>query len=380
MKYVDTIRAPIKDTALNEEGFLVIKNNPIAKPGVFPYMTEDGLSMQAKLPEDILSAETIASANGKAVTNDHPPVQVNSKNIKNYGVGMTMDGANIADNMLSVPMVITDPKAIRDIQAGKHELSIGFSADIVAQDGVFDGIKYDHVQRNIRINHVAIVDKGRAGKDVAIRDGMDEQIYYLLDSLEQDTRKEISNMKFKIGDKEIDTSGENAQTEIDAAVKAYCDKQMKAKPAKSEGADSIDAAMKMATGYKADLDRVSGEKSAIEAENKQLKQDAADAEAGFEARVAARVELENKARGILGDSAELPKSEKDIKIAVIKHVNKNIELGDDASMDFINGAYGVAVAGSKTTPNVDINGVKGSLSDAEDELAKAKAARLNLKK
>ena len=376
MKFIETIRAPITDTALTDEGFLIAQSTPIARPGVFPYMTMDGKSMQAKLPDDIFNKATIASANGKPITNNHPPVSVTANNIKQFEVGMSMNDAAIKDDKLSVTMVVTDEQAIRDVQAGKRELSIGFTADIVPKSGKFDGMVYDHVQQNIRINHIAIVDKGRAGKDVALKtDEMDENMAYRLDE-EVEKKKEVSVMdKITIDGKEFDLTQDDCQKQINDFVSNL--KKKAGKPA--VGADSVDAALKMANDYKEDLEKVNGEKAVLEAQVVKLTKDAADAEAELDNRVAARVALEKQAVKVLGDSADLPKTEKEIKIAVIKHINKDIAIADDASDAFIDGAYSVALSAVKT-PNPDVLGAKNVTDSVDDEIAKAKAARLNLKK
>src|SRR6185369_15200906 len=54
--------------------------------------------------------------------------------------------------------------------AGKRELSNGYQCDLVIEDGEVDGVAYQAVQRKIRGNHVAVVDKGRAGATCRIGD------------------------------------------------------------------------------------------------------------------------------------------------------------------------------------------------------------------
>jgi hypothetical protein len=56
------------------------------------------------------------------------------------------------------------------IDSGKKELSIGYRClyDIVSR--VYNGVKYDAIQRQIRGNHVALVEEGRSGHDVAVLD------------------------------------------------------------------------------------------------------------------------------------------------------------------------------------------------------------------
>ena len=72
---------------------------------------------------------------------------------------MTHNDAHVLDNKLLVSFTITDAETIK-INDGKRELSIGFQADVTKETGVYNGMQYDSVQRNMQINHIAIVDEG----------------------------------------------------------------------------------------------------------------------------------------------------------------------------------------------------------------------------
>jgi len=56
------------------------------------------------------------------------------------------------------------------IQAGKRELSAGYRCIYDMTAGVWNGLRYDAIQRNIRGNHLALVTEGRMGPDVAVMD------------------------------------------------------------------------------------------------------------------------------------------------------------------------------------------------------------------
>ena len=74
--------------------------------------------------------------------------------------------------------------SIGEIEAGKKELSMGYFCDYELTPGTFDGQHYDAVQRNIRGNHIALVEEGRMGADVRV---MDRKIT-------MDSMKEINSM------------------------------------------------------------------------------------------------------------------------------------------------------------------------------------------
>lgn len=155
------------------EGFLKAKVT-FAIPGVFPYIYADGVRMEAKLPGDILSHTTIESANGAPITDSHPenvngdPILVDTSNYKKFAKG------NISNSRVEINegiglVTIYDADLIGKVKnKEQYEVSIGFKCDEIIESGFFDGIHFDSKQENIIINHVAIVDKGRAGHGARI--------------------------------------------------------------------------------------------------------------------------------------------------------------------------------------------------------------------
>lgn len=150
-------------------GFLHAKNVPIARVGVFPYRTvNDDVVMEAKLPTELLSDSTVESAKSKPITDDHPTQLVTADNSRELMKGFTAENAHVDGDMVKVDMTITDADLIKKVGDGKEELSIGFTTEVVPAQGEYNGVHYDSVQKNIQINHVAVVDKGRAGHSVRI--------------------------------------------------------------------------------------------------------------------------------------------------------------------------------------------------------------------
>jgi hypothetical protein len=144
-----------------------------AVPGVFPYIEGDSIEYRAKLPEDILSPQTIQSAIGAPITDGHPKengeyVLVTPDNYKLYAKGSLSNP--VADGMEAKAIAtILDPDLIQKIKEKKAnsetvEVSIGFDQTLEQTPGIYNGAKYDAIQRNIRINHLAIVDYARAGE------------------------------------------------------------------------------------------------------------------------------------------------------------------------------------------------------------------------
>jgi hypothetical protein len=123
-------------------------------------------------PDDVIFGD--ASLQGyahKPLTNDHPPEQVTADNWKKYAIGHTGDEVTVREKRVRVPMLMADASAIRDVEAGKREWSAGYSVSFDVQSGTTpDGLAYDAIVTGQKINHIALVDRGRAGPDCRIGD------------------------------------------------------------------------------------------------------------------------------------------------------------------------------------------------------------------
>lgn len=72
---------------------------------------------------------------------------------------------------VDAPLTVWDAEAIAAIEDGSfRELSCAYRYDPDFTPGRYEGIAYDFVMRNIRGNHVALVEEGRAGPDVVVAD------------------------------------------------------------------------------------------------------------------------------------------------------------------------------------------------------------------
>lgn len=153
------------DAIVTEEGYIRAKAI-VTRAGVFTYRNPDGtIRRELRHPDDVFKADSLDTMKMIPITNDHPPERlVNAKNAKKLAIGYT--GENIAhDNAyVASSLVITDEEGVKMIQEqGKKELSLGYTVDLVPEEGVFNGDAYDHRQTNIKYNHLSLVDKARAG-------------------------------------------------------------------------------------------------------------------------------------------------------------------------------------------------------------------------
>ncbi len=119
--------------------------------------------------EDVFCEDSMATFRSAPVTIGHPkdeagaPIALTAENSKDLQVGM-LEGMPVRDeDTLGGTLILTAKEAIEALEDGTQELSAGYICDIEDVDG-----KY--FQRNIRANHIAIVDKGRAGSSCRISD------------------------------------------------------------------------------------------------------------------------------------------------------------------------------------------------------------------
>ena len=172
MKFTD--RATLTEPRETENGYLV-GDVRCARTGIQQYLgVEIGLpSMDIinvyRSPEEVFNKDSLASYPHKPMTSDHPTVDVDATNWKQFAGGDLGDEVLRDGEFVKVSFKMMDAGLISDYRAGKREVSMGYTAEIEFADGVTpDGEPYQAIQKNIRINHIALVDSGRAGKDCRI--------------------------------------------------------------------------------------------------------------------------------------------------------------------------------------------------------------------
>lgn len=161
------------------EGFLVCKDVPIARTGTQQYRgcefggpVADGIYNVQRPEAEVFDRAAVASFEGKPVCDEHPEEDVTPDNYGRYMKGVCRDvrrGDGDLSNCLVADLVIYDADLINKIEAGKREISCGYDC---LWNPTSDS-SYDQLE--IRGNHVAVVDRGRAGHKVAIRDAADDK-------------------------------------------------------------------------------------------------------------------------------------------------------------------------------------------------------------
>jgi len=149
---------------LTPEGFLLCQGVPIARTGTLLYAkgeipltpNREGIIRITRDASEVFHPNAVLSFAGKPVTDEHPPSKVDWKT---YAIGVVLnphqgDGRTENDGFLYADLLIQDVEAIRDVIAGKREVSAG-------DDAEYEKIKPGSGrQHNIIGNHVALVQRG----------------------------------------------------------------------------------------------------------------------------------------------------------------------------------------------------------------------------
>lgn len=122
-------------------------------------------------PDEVFSTDAMHSFSHLPYTDDHPPVQVDASNWKEYATGQSGSEVVRDGEFIRVPMVLMDQKAVQKFKEGKVEISMGYDCEIDFAAGTTpDGQTYDAMQKKPRGNHYAVVDAARGGSKLRIGD------------------------------------------------------------------------------------------------------------------------------------------------------------------------------------------------------------------
>lgn len=121
---------------------------------------------------EVFARDSMRSFAGAPVTVEHPSEPVTPANWKDHAVGDVGSDDIVRDGeAVRVPFLLRDAAAIAAVEAGKREISMGYGCELVWGDGTApDGTPFQATQTQIRINHLAIVDRARGGPKLRIGD------------------------------------------------------------------------------------------------------------------------------------------------------------------------------------------------------------------
>ena len=166
---------PLGQTMFTHEGYLM--DRPILTSiGIFEYHNPDGsVRRELRLPDEVFAKESLESYKGKPIIVTHDAGLIDKNNVHEESIGTILsDGYQDGDDVRA-EIVIHDTDEMRECRL--KELSLGYNLDLDETPGEWNGEPYDAIQRNIRINHLALVREARAGEQARLNiDSRDNKI------------------------------------------------------------------------------------------------------------------------------------------------------------------------------------------------------------
>lgn len=153
---------------LTPEGYLVA-NAKIARIGIQEYPNPDGtMRREFRPPEEVASRDSLKTLCDLPISIEHPPAMLDSSNARQFAVGW--NGSVSYDNgFVSTKVKLIDQHAVKNaLDGGRIELSVGYITKLDWTPGVWEGQRYDAIQRQIKGNHIALTVKARGGSDLRL--------------------------------------------------------------------------------------------------------------------------------------------------------------------------------------------------------------------
>lgn len=320
---------------------------------VFVYYRADGTVIREFRPAaEVFREDSLQSLVGAPVTDRHPPVMVTSANFKQYASGHVGDSVRQDGERVAADVIIQDGGLLEAVERrDRVEVSCGYTCEIEESPGEHNGERFDRIQRNIRYNHVAIVERGRAGGDVSLRLDSSENVLAPSGPEQPKERQYAMKPSIRIDGVEYPLT---TDAEITAAVSAFnrYDGRLTAELATlrkdaEETKGRLDAANKEAKEAK--------DKLAAETKPERL-----------DALVSERFQLRADAETVLGKEAKLDGlSDRDVMVKAVAHAMPETKL-DGLSDDRLRGMFHGVVGTAKRKAAEDPDGLGKLRADAED--------------
>lgn len=247
----------ITNREFTDEGFLRVPGK-VARTGIQQYLAcELGLAGDPnriinvyRPEEEVFAEDSLASFDGVDITLQHPSALVNSENYSTVSKGVVRgSGVRTDDNFVQCSLLIKAKDTVDAVLNGTCELSAGYTATYDDTPGTTpDGEQYHYRQTNIRINHVAVVDRARAGSTARIFDSGEKAMHQIttdtgrvLEVADAAVADAFDRLNKRVNDAEAATAKAQATNDglqakvddlngkLETAVKASSDEAIKAR-------------------------------------------------------------------------------------------------------------------------------------------------------
>jgi hypothetical protein len=201
-------------------GALAVPAN-LSRTGIQIYTDSNGKTIREyRPPEEVFHPDSLASFKAAPLTILHPKGGVNPSNSQKLTHGIVLDAAKGEEidghSFVQGLAVLTTSVALQKADAEElEELSVGYHCEVDQTPGVApNGEHYDAVQRNIRVNHVALLPKGhaRAGKHARLRTDGNEEV---IEPMDEKDKTDATKVAEELGRVKVEL--EKANGRADAA-------------------------------------------------------------------------------------------------------------------------------------------------------------------
>ena len=310
-------------TYYTEEGYFV--DHPIVTTcGIFEYKNTDGSTRrELRLPEYVFDEKSLQSYKGKPIIITHDAGEVNKDNVHREQIGTIMSEGYRDGDSVRCEIIIHDTNALK--RCGLKELSLGYSLDTEDVPGVWQGEPYDCIQKNIEINHLALVGEARAGETARLN----------MDSKDEDYIKGGRVIMYNPDKKgyRADDGEELSPEELEAAI-ALFKAQKVAENASGEGTDGT-----------AESNSDVGEKNLIE-------------------KVRANMERRNAENNEMSTEDMIAEQKEDLEILL-------------AEIDKLQASNDMSVMDGKTSTDSANEEIKDTITEEEDKQKKEKEVNMD---
>lgn len=294
----------------------------VTQTGVFSYLNKDGsVRRELRLPEEVFNKDSMDSLKMIPITNAHPATEsgfVSPENAKDFQIGFTGESVTHDDRHLFASLNINTDEGIKAVDSGRRQFSLGYSLELEDKTGTYMGERYDCIQRNIKYNHLALVDRARAGAVASLRlDSGDAVLSNSQKPLEEETRM----VKVNLDGLEYDCAPE-------------------VKKALEKSAAQVQVLEQKVQENKKNLDAAIAERDGVLEELKKLKN--VDTSAEIQEAVNSKLKLINCAAQHLDSEGDISGlSDREIKEKVIKKVS-DVNL-DEKSDEYVDARFDMAL-------------------------------------
>lgn len=242
-----------------------------SRTGIQEYHEDGRLVREYRPTEEVFHVDSLDSFRAAPVTLGHPQTPVTPESWSQLSVGsvLSVGSQPFAENgsdWVKADLSIQRNDAIDDVKSKRRTgLSVGYTCDIDETAGVTpDGQPYDRVQRNIRVNHLALLastESPRAGAGARLR----------IDTQKENTMKvTLNGIEYEVGSdahiSALSAEVKKATERADSAEKDVSDVKAKLAAIEAERdaavlrADSVDVdkAAEQLIDFRADAARVLG--------------------------------------------------------------------------------------------------------------------------